>query len=332
MNTFLTIVIPTYNRPDQLRDVLNKLQLQTNQHYEIIISNNASNYDVDKLVSEFSLGFTSKITVINKRINVGMALNIIDSFSLFKSKWLWILSDDEYVREDAVDTIYKTITEQPNVGCFNFTLSEKFKSWNDCVEIRSIKDLINIYGKDKSLHGDLIFISNKIFNIDRIREYMGDAFKYVYTQISITIIIERMLEESVPYVIINKRIVDYNSTSPRSWRIYEIVLASRTLSDVKFSVPKNTRKELLYILSFDITYVYYLYFVEGTEIKNEKYFFDQLYNGLYKYILPIDKRLLLKVVSQFSKSSIGYELIRAFFKFRYSDSLLKKVIKKILRK
>ena len=52
MSNILSVVIPTYNRKERLLNVLNILKKQTNQNFLVIISDNNSNYDVEKTILE----------------------------------------------------------------------------------------------------------------------------------------------------------------------------------------------------------------------------------------------------------------------------------------
>lgn len=327
----ITILIPTYNRKKELLNVLKQLEKQAEKHFQIVICNNASNYSVESLLDLFSIEFSTRIKIINRKYNVGADINICESFLYCNTKWAWTLSDDELVKENAVETIYKWIDEIPDFGCLNFSLSDKFNYKDDIVRMSTIDEFIEVYKQEKELHGDLIFLSNKVYNMEKLSGCIEECLKYVYTRVSTVIIYERMLEKGIPYICVHERIVDYNVSTPRSWRIYEVILATRTLADIKYYVSQEKRKMLLYIFSFDIQYVYFLWFVEGTELKNEKDFFDQIYHGIYKYFLPTRKRLLLKVISCISKSEWGYNICKDFFMFRFGNSLLALSIKRIVR-
>ena len=47
---YISICIPTYNRPDNLINCLNSLSLQTNKNFEVCISDNGSDQDMEKII------------------------------------------------------------------------------------------------------------------------------------------------------------------------------------------------------------------------------------------------------------------------------------------
>ena len=65
----LTIIIPTYNRKQRLLKMLHSIYIQKlSQEVQILILNNASNYNVEEsIVEEFGSEVTSNLTVINHR-------------------------------------------------------------------------------------------------------------------------------------------------------------------------------------------------------------------------------------------------------------------------
>ena len=316
----ITVLIPTYNRKQQLKHVLTSLEKQTNANFNIVISDNASDYDVNEILKELPFAFKKKCRIFRRKVNVGADFNIVDSFSLCDTKWAWTLSDDDYVLENAIDKIYDYINKIKYFGCINFTLAsnmpiEEKKSHF----IESIEDFIEFYlpsyERQSEWYGDLIFISNKVYDVELVRPYLQFAYKYIYTRVVTAPLYLKLLENGVPYVIIKDQIVKYNANNNRSWKIYEVVLASRTLLDVKFSVTHKEYKKILKCITFNIRYVYYLYFVECPEKENVPYFFEQIYHGIYKYFLSISEKIILKIISIITKKNAGYYLCKRLFSF-----------------
>lgn len=326
----LTILIPTYNRLEQLKGVITKLQQQTNQNFLVVISDNHSIYELEDINSLINKELKNRCTIIRRKYNVGADINILEMFQFCRTTWAWTLSDDDIIQDDSVERILNWVQKYPMVGCFNFTIHNCFQNISSIL-VSSISEFIELHSNFKSYYGDLIFLSNKVYNMEVSSEFWEVAYKYIYTRLPTVIFLAKMLENNVPYMIVNERIVSYNCSSPKSWKYYEVLLASRTLSDVPFpSLEKKQRIRLLRCISFSIDYVYYLYFVEGSEDHNVPYFFDQIYHGLYKYILNYNEIILLKFVKFISSFRSGYVFLRKIFIWRYSDSKLKRIVKKII--
>lgn len=329
----LTVMIPTYNRADCLKKVLVSLMNQTVDNFKIFISDNASDYDVNILLSELPDSFSKRCNIFKRKINCYADVNIFDLFTFCETKYMWTLSDDEYVHNDAVEKIYNYISKYPKVGVFNFTLSENIGTGGLPKVIKSIEEFIDFYyNKSKNnnkWHGDLIFLSNKVFNMHLVSDYVTWGYRYIYTRIATEVIFVKMLENEVPYCVVQDRIVDYNSDNQRSWKIYEVILGSRTLIDLPLEKINYDIRKLYSILIFDIRYVYYLYFLESPGDKNVPLFFDQIYHGIYKYCLNINQKCILKVISIITKNELGYRFCKWIYSKLYKA---KEKLRIIIRK
>lgn len=314
MDCELTVLIPTYNRREPLLNLLTGLSEQTCSYFKIIISDNASDYDVHEVINVFGEEFKKRITLYVRPFNIGGSVNILECFSLCKTRWAWMLSDDDFVKKDAVESIYKWIKRKPNCGCFNFTLCNMVGFTNqNYIELSDIDHFIANYKKYPEYHGDLIFMSNKVYNMPIVSRYLIEGFKTVNSGLFITVIFAKLVENHVPFICVNKKIVEFNDEGKRAWDPSGIVLGTRIIADVKYSFDRKRKKELVKIQCFKISTVYKLYFVLQEAKSNDKYFIEKIYHGLYKYILPLPSKILLRIIVSTSKFSVGYGFWRAFF-------------------
>ena len=103
MSFKLSICIPTFNRPSQLPNCLNSIciaKANSNLDFDVCISDNGSNYDVKKVVDNF----TDKLNInlnINKK-NLGYQPNLIKAISSSNSEFVWTLGDDDLLVPDAL--------------------------------------------------------------------------------------------------------------------------------------------------------------------------------------------------------------------------------------
>lgn len=175
-NKKFTVVIPTYNRKTELFECLKALEVQGNyDKYELIISNNKSNYDVEEWVKHaVNKRFFDIITIYNRPFNVGGDINIAESFQLPKTQWMWLTSDDDIPEPDAISTILNDIEEHPDVCWIKYSISGKYKSFKD----RKTNDVISFFSEFSSTShsmGEMIFMSNNLYNLKELRDYIGDA-------------------------------------------------------------------------------------------------------------------------------------------------------------
>lgn len=109
-NVILTIAIPTYNRSHHLKKCLDHLVSQVNGEVCLLVQdNNSNNYDFLSFIAPY----VEKYGIIAKqnKSNIGGDANIARIFEECKTKWLWVIGDDDYVKPDAVKMVLNNIKE-----------------------------------------------------------------------------------------------------------------------------------------------------------------------------------------------------------------------------
>src|SRR5277367_2609330 len=102
----LTIAIPTFNRCQFLRQLLDSLGEQTrgDDRVEILVSDNASPDETSAVVAEARRQGT-RLNYIRNEENIGADANFLQCYERATSKYLWIFSDDDLLRPGAVHLI-----------------------------------------------------------------------------------------------------------------------------------------------------------------------------------------------------------------------------------
>lgn len=97
----LSICIPTYNRAEKLRETLDYLSKFTDVDFEIVIGNNDSQDHTDAVVEHFQSIFPSLVYIKHPK-NLGFARNIDAVLMRASRDYVYVLSDDDIVYEDAL--------------------------------------------------------------------------------------------------------------------------------------------------------------------------------------------------------------------------------------
>ncbi|MBR5156070.1 MAG: glycosyltransferase family 2 protein [Clostridia bacterium] len=118
MNPLVTIFTPTYNRAEYLGKLFESLKKQTNRGFKWLIIDDGSADNTEDVVKEFLNGCDFEIKYMKKE-NGGKhtALNI--AFQEIDTKYTFIVDSDDFLTEDAVQTIYekdKIVTENNLAG------------------------------------------------------------------------------------------------------------------------------------------------------------------------------------------------------------------------
>ncbi|MEA5602815.1 glycosyltransferase family 2 protein [Nostoc sp. UHCC 0252] len=93
----VSVVIPTYNRPNYLKQAIASAIQQTYQNIEIIVSDNCSSEDTQAVVASFD---DSRIRFWRHQQNVGMFANQQHGFKMARGKYVASLHDDDIWNED----------------------------------------------------------------------------------------------------------------------------------------------------------------------------------------------------------------------------------------
>lgn len=93
----VSVIIPTYNRPEYLNQAIASAVKQTYQNIEIIVSDNCSPENPQALVASFG---DSRIRFWRHQQNVGMIANQQHGFKMARGKYVASLHDDDIWNED----------------------------------------------------------------------------------------------------------------------------------------------------------------------------------------------------------------------------------------
>jgi glycosyltransferase involved in cell wall biosynthesis len=109
----VSIGLPTYNRPAQLRSMMTILTQQTYTDLEIIVSNdNSPDPKVDEVIAEFA-GRDSRIRVFKHLINKGVLKNAEFVLKQARGKYFAWVSDDDWRAPEFIEILVKQLESNP---------------------------------------------------------------------------------------------------------------------------------------------------------------------------------------------------------------------------
>jgi len=286
----LSIIIPTFNRKDQLENQLKLIfKSRIDLIEEIVIIDNHSDYNISELVASFN---SDKIRLIVQPFNIKVHNNIAFSFFHAQTEWFWLLSDDDKIEEDAIEKIIDEIERVPsNVAMIKFA---RTNSPQNNYIANNLKNFIDYYYNEKVIRkGDLVFISTNIYNIARLKKYLGYAFEYAYTYVpQIIPIIKGLEEENISIKFSNKNIVKYLSPREGNYSFAVVGKGLSTLSHIQLSLSDDYWRKFLNVtmsISYRLMISWSLKFESVNEIKI-------IYNNIYRYYIPLRGKLIVKML------------------------------------
>jgi glycosyltransferase involved in cell wall biosynthesis len=100
----LSICIPTYNRANHIKELLQDIIPHLDgKDVKLVISDNSENDETLKIVEHYS--DNNKIIYYKQPENVGFDINVLKTFELCKSDYYWTLGDSNYINWEEFDNV-----------------------------------------------------------------------------------------------------------------------------------------------------------------------------------------------------------------------------------
>lgn len=114
MNTpLVSILIPTYNRPEYLRKAVESCLKQTYPNFEVIITDNSANDASAKMAA----GWTDpRVRYFSNGGNIGPYGSTARGLSIAAGKYIKFLLDDDLLKPRCLEAMVKAMEENPSVG------------------------------------------------------------------------------------------------------------------------------------------------------------------------------------------------------------------------
>ena len=111
LKPFFSIIIPTYNRSKYLACAIQGVLQQSFKNYELIISDNASPDDTQKVMSSFT---SKQIRYYRNKKNIGWIGNIQNAIHHAQGEYIFLHGDDDYMfGNDCLSQLYGMLSRNP---------------------------------------------------------------------------------------------------------------------------------------------------------------------------------------------------------------------------
>jgi len=159
-----SIIIPTYNRANLLSRAIKSILSQTYQNFELIIINDGSTDDTEKVVSSFD---SNKIIYIKHEKNKGAYAGVNTGLQSSRGEFIMLLGDDDELYLDALEFVSSKIEEHSLRGVKIL--------WFDSIDLDTGKCASSNQKEEKFLsYGDLLCDS---FQIDPVLVMEGNLLR-----------------------------------------------------------------------------------------------------------------------------------------------------------
>ena len=166
----LFIYLPTYNRPNAVRTQLRALAPQVVKYpteVRVLVNDNASDsFPFDEIINEFSQ--YENIKFHRNGGNIGANGNTVVGFVLSQpDEFLWLLSDNDIIKDTAVDYLLQSLDERIDFYCFVDSVKEPVEvnhSWES--------------GWQTPMEWRMGLTSDALYNVNTVQSSIEDGFYY----------------------------------------------------------------------------------------------------------------------------------------------------------
>lgn len=238
----LTIAIPTYNRNEILKRNIAFLLPQLTDELVIIIYDNCSDFPVAETLKQ-ELDVYPQLKISRNKANIGACGNIIKCIELCETPWVWLLSDDDVPRTNAIQTIFKYIAEYPELNYVNFKSNYTLQRDQD-IPVTGENEFIE---KIDNIHS-LFLISLGLYNVKAIRPFLKFAYLFSYSLVPQFVILIMSLKNTGKVIfskdfLLNEQGV--NTDPSMVWSYIPLSLGLPTLTELPLNLTKANHSRLL---------------------------------------------------------------------------------------
>jgi hypothetical protein len=253
---------------------------------KIIILDNHSDYDIEfSLANNFTKEELSIVEIIKRPFNIGMYANVASAFLYCKTRWMWLLSDDDETCPNSIETVLSDINNAENIAVLKYSINN-FHPEEEKI-ISNIDDYIQYYKSGLHLTGSLIFMSNNIFNMELLNPYLGYCIDYAYVGgiPHVLPVIAGLVCKKLKIKFRSFALVFYIPPDAGSeWNYSTALLRFASFFDIDFNLTKKQFFELrsIIIRSFSHSgFISQLFHIESKW--KRKYIYLKVFRNLYMY-------------------------------------------------
>ena len=102
----VSIIIPVYNSENYIDRCLNSVLNQTYQNFEILVINDGSTDNSQKIIDDYKYKYPEKIIAIEQE-NKGVSVTRNESMQRANGKYIMFIDNDDYIEANYVETFLK---------------------------------------------------------------------------------------------------------------------------------------------------------------------------------------------------------------------------------
>lgn len=236
----LTITIPTFDRPESLKRSVPRLLEAIRSHKDevgLLLIDNSSTIPVSETVAPILAEFPDvEVKVIRNRANLGLTGNVLRCFELCETEWMWLMGDDDVIKDGALGVVLKGLEAHPDCVFHNYVFNE----WKRPQEYFStgVSDFI----EKIDYFPTVLFMSVGIFRLDAFLPNLRYGYLYAYSWTPPIALLIASLGKDRKAFFATDELIDEHQLADRKnyWSVLNVFMGIPVLTDLPLE-PKARR-------------------------------------------------------------------------------------------
>jgi glycosyltransferase involved in cell wall biosynthesis len=299
----ISICIPSYKRPENIRRLLGSIAIQTFKDFEIVITDDSPDDSVKRVVDSFS---ELSILYFKNETALGTPANWNKGISLAKGDWIKIMHDDDWFRtSESLETFAQKTNENKA-----FIFSQYVTVFESGQERKSNFPLL---WKDLIVNSPLTLLANNVIGAPSVT-LINKNFAELYDErmkwrVDIDYYI-RLLEKEKGYALINDYLVNIGMS--------ESQVTNYSINNPQVELPEGLlllKKYGIKPLKNAIVYDAWWRIVRNCNIRRKEQLYDYVPDGQWPKAIIEIVRHQSRVPAKFLKIGILSKLIMLLSRF-----------------
>ena len=250
----LTIAIPTYNRGDSLKYLVDKLSPYLSSNLKLLIMDNNSSDNTAEYTSLWEKS-NENIFCIRNISNLGGVVNMLRCIEFSNSKYVWLLGDDDDINIEYLDELVTILYSEDAYSIHLIPKSRQSRKINKYIFGTKI-DFMNNFYDITALH----LMSSNIYNTEEAKKHLDSAYRLVHLQHAFSLFHSKFLEEGKTLKILNLPILKEERIIIKRWSKFTAhidalettyILFGKDLAEKEFKIRKHEILRVGIISLFD---------------------------------------------------------------------------------
>jgi glycosyltransferase involved in cell wall biosynthesis len=176
----LTFVVLSYNRPDKLERILSHFSGFNEKSVAIVVKDDNSPFlsSIEKIVNKYKGSIGIPLSLQKNESNLGYDGNLLDAFEKIESEYIFLLSDDDYVKVEELSELITMLKKREHYIYFTpyNDIEGEWRIVNPVYSLTQIADVIY----NSVLFSGLIFNKNAVMDLEFNKDYLSQS---IYSQV-----------------------------------------------------------------------------------------------------------------------------------------------------